>query len=138
MKETDSKKWYLVDATGQILGRLASKVAQILIGKGKTNYAPNKDAGDYVVIINAEEIKVTGGKMEKKNYYRHSGYPGGLKKTALKKMMAKNPTLPLKKAIWGMMPHNRLGREMFKKLKVYKGPEHPHKERKLEELKFRK
>lgn len=136
MIDIESKKWYLVDAEGKVLGRLASVIAQILIGKGKPNYAPNIDRGDYVVIINAEKIKFTGNKLEKKVYFRHSGYPGGLKQIVLKDMIKKDPTLPIKKAIKGMMPRNRLSREMFKKLKVYAGSEHPHKERKLEELKI--
>lgn len=120
------RKWYLIDADGQILGRLATKIANILRGKNKPEYTPNVDTGDFVVVINVEKIKVTGNKETDKKYYRHSGYPGGLKVASFKELMEKNPTLALEKAVKGMLPHNTLGDEQFQKLKLYAGSEHPH------------
>jgi large subunit ribosomal protein L13 len=120
------REWYVVDATGQTLGRLASKIARIVRGKHKPIYSPAVDAGDYVIVVNAEKIHVTGGKLDKKIYYRHSGYPGGLKEIALRDLLQKHPTRVIKYAVRGMLPKNRLGRRMFKKLKVYAGPDHPH------------
>ena len=126
-KLTDIKRsWHVIDADGQTLGRLASNVAQILKGKHNPFYAPNMDTGDHVVVINAEKIHVTGKKMTDKTYYRHSGYPGGLRETNLDAMMAKYPARVIEIAIKGMLPHNVLGRQMFRKLRVYVGPEHPH------------
>jgi large subunit ribosomal protein L13 len=120
------RKWYVVDAEGQILGRLASDVAQILRGKHKPIYSPHLDTGDYVVVINAERIKVTGSKESQKNYYRHSGYPGALKTRALKDVRAKFPERIIERAVKGMLPHNALGHHMYRKLRVYAGPTHPH------------
>ncbi|MEI8378400.1 MAG: 50S ribosomal protein L13, partial [bacterium] len=119
-------KWYVIDADGEILGRLATKVASILRGKNKPEYTQHIDTGDFVIIINAEKIRVTGKKETDKKYYRHSGFPGGLKVTSFKEMMEKNPTLALEKAIKGMLPHNTLGDEQFQKLNIYAGSEHPH------------
>lgn len=120
------RKWYLIDAEGKTLGRLASLVANILRGKHKPQFTPHIDTGDFVIILNAEKIRVSGKKETDKKYYRHSGYPGGLKITTFKEMMAKNPTQALEKAVKGMLPHNTLGQEQFNKLKVYAGSEHPH------------
>ncbi|MFO7683100.1 MAG: 50S ribosomal protein L13 [Chloroflexota bacterium] len=120
------RSWYVVDAEGQTLGRLASQVAAILRGKHKTIFTPHVDCGDYVVIINAEKIRVTGQRLDQKNYYRHSGYPGGLTEISLSDQLKRFPTRPIELAVKGMMPKNKLGRKMFKKLKVYAGPEHPH------------
>lgn len=120
------RKWWLVDATDKTLGRLASEIAQVLKGKHKPTYAPNVDAGDFVVVINAERIAVTGRKVEQKRYYRHSNYPGGLTETTLKDMLIKHPTRPVKIAVKGMLPKNALGRQMLTKLKVYAGSEHKH------------
>lgn len=120
------RKWYLIDADGEILGRLATKIANILRGKNKPEYTPHVDTGDFVIVINAEKIMVTGKKETDKKYYRHSGYPGGLKITSFIELMKKNPALALEKAVKGMLPHNTLGDEQFQKLKVYAGSEHPH------------
>ena len=120
------REWHVVDATGQTLGRLASRIARIIRGKHKPIYAPSVDAGDYVIVVNAEKIHVTGGKLDKKIYYRHSGYPGGIKEISLREQLDKHPTRVIKYAVRGMLPRNRLGRRMFKKLKVYAGPDHPH------------
>ena len=126
-KEQDIQRdWYVVDAQGETLGRLASQVATILKGKHKPIYTPHVDCGDYVIIVNAEKIHVTGQKMTQKNYYRHSGYPGGLKQISLRDQLQKFPSRVLESAVRGMLPKNRLGRQMFKKLKVYAGPDHPH------------
>lgn len=120
------RQWYIVDAEGQILGRLASEIAKILKGKHKPIYAPNLDTGDYVIVINAEKIQVTGNKMDQKMYYRHSGYPGGLTGLTLREQMSRHPTRVIRFAVRGMLPHNRLGRAMLGKLKVYAGDAHPH------------
>lgn len=128
------RKWYVVDAEGKTLGRLASKVAAILRGKHKPTFTPHVDCGDYVIIVNAEKIQVTGKKRTDKVYYRHSGYPGGLKATTFEQMIARRPERVLELAIKGMLPHNRLGRQMYRKLKVYAGPEHPHAAQKPEPL----
>lgn len=121
------REWYLVDAEGKTLGRLASEIAKILRGKHKPIYTPHLDCGDYVIVINAGKIRVTGKKLDQKVYYRHSGYPGGLKSISLKDQLKKHPTRVLQAAVWGMLPHNRLGRAMIKKLKVYAGDSHPHR-----------
>lgn len=121
-----TRDWVIVDAQDKILGRLASVIAQRLRGKHKPEFAPHMDAGDFVVVVNAEKVKVTGRKLDQKMYYRHSGWIGGLKETVLKDMMAKKPDQVLIKAVKGMLPKNRLGRQMLKKLKVYSGTEHPH------------
>lgn len=120
------RQWFVVDANGQNLGRLATRIATILLGKHKPTFTPGVDTGDFVVVINAERITVTGSKMEKKFYYRHSGYPGGLTATSLRDQLAKHPDRVIRSAVWGMLPHNRLGRKLLKRLKVYAGPEHPH------------
>jgi large subunit ribosomal protein L13 len=121
-----TRKWFVVDAEGKTLGRLATEVASVLKGKHKPIYTPHVDCGDYVVVINAEKIELTGKKWDKKMYYSHSGYSGGLKSTAAKDVMAKFPTRMVEKAIVGMLPHTRLGAQMAKKLFVYAGPEHKH------------
>lgn len=128
----DERKWYLIDANGKVLGRLASEVAQILRGKKKPTYTPHLDLGDHVVIINAEKIFVTGNKAQQKLYYRHSGYPGALKSKTLAKMSKEKPEWIIEHAVKGMLPKNRLGRKMFKKLKVYAGESHPHESQKPE------
>lgn len=120
------QKWHIVDADGMVLGRLASKVSQILRGKHKPMWAPHMDVGDFVVVVNADKVKVTGRKAEQKKYYRHSGYPGGLKVTPFKTMLETKPEFIIENAVKGMLPHNRLGRKMLKKLKVYANTEHPH------------
>jgi len=132
IKEKDIKKdWYIIDATGKTLGRLASKVAHILMGKHKVNYVPHLDVGDYIVVINADKIVLTGKKLSKKIYYKHSGYPGGLKEKVYKELMEEKPEFVFKKAVKGMLPKNKLSRKMFKKLKVYSGSKHPHQAQNL-------
>jgi large subunit ribosomal protein L13 len=120
------RDWYLVDADGQTLGRLATQIADRLRGKGKPQYTPHVDSGDFVVVVNAEKIAVTGNKLEDKMYYRHSGYPGGLKTRPLREQLERRPTEVLRKAVKGMLPRNRLGRQQITKLKIYVGPDHPH------------
>ncbi len=120
------RRWYLVDAEGQTLGRLATEIARILRGKNKPQYTPHVDTGDFVVVVNAEKVVVTGRKAEQKVYYRHTGYPGGLKETSYEVMLERKPTEILRKAVRGMMPKTRLGRQQLRKLKIYAGPEHPH------------
>lgn len=120
------REWVLVDANDQNLGRLATRIAEVLIGKNKPTYTPGVDTGDFVVVVNAERITVTGNKLEDKKYYRHTGYPGGIKETTLKQMLQKNPDRVLRAAVWGMVPHNKLGRALMKKLKIYAGDAHPH------------
>ena len=120
------REWYVVDAQGKILGRLASEIAKILRGKHKPIYVPHLDCGDYVIVVNAEKVRVTGKKLDQKFYYRHSGYPGGLKSINLRGQLQKHPTRVLEAAVRGMLPKNRLGRAMIKKLKVYAGDSHPH------------
>ena len=120
------KKWYIVDAQGKILGRLASQVAAILRGKHKPTFTPYMDMGDNVIVVNAEKVRLTGRKAEQKEYYRHSGYPGGLKTTSFSDMIEKKPTRVITMAVKGMLPHNRLGRKILGHLKVYSGTEHPH------------
>ena len=129
--------WYLVDANDQNLGRLASEIAQILLGKHKSIFTPGVDTGDFVIVVNAERISVTGNKMEDKIYYRHSGYPSGLKKIRLKDQLAKYPERVIKSAVWGMLPHNKYGKRVLKKLKVYAGPDHPHGAQQPEPLEFK-
>jgi large subunit ribosomal protein L13 len=120
------RKWYVIDAEGRTLGRLATEIAKILRGKNKPQYTPHVDVGDFVVVINAERVVVTGKKAEQKVYRRHSGYPGGMKETSYERMMERKPTEILRKAVYGMMPKTRLARQQFRKLKIYAGPEHPH------------
>ena len=127
-REEIKRKWYVVDATDKILGRLATEIAKKLRGKDKPTFTPHVDCGDFIIIINAEKIKVKGGnKLEDKKYYRHSGYVGNLKVTNLEEMLKKNPEFVIKNAVRGMIPHNTLGRIVLRKLKVYSGPDHPHK-----------
>ena len=133
----DSRRWYIVDAEDQILGRMASQIASILKGKHKPIYSPHQDAGDFVVVVNAEKIKVTGNKLKDKIYYRHSGYPGGQKATSLQQMLQKHPERVVELAVKRMLPKNSLGRKMFMKLKVYSGPDHPHKAQMPEQLELK-
>lgn len=129
-----TRKWYVVDAEGKTLGRMASEVAAILRGKNKPTYTPHVDGGDYVIIINAEKVQVTGKKRKEKIYKRHTGYPGGLREVTFEKLQAKHPEEIIRHAVKGMMPNGKLGRQMFKKLKVYVGPEHNHAAQKPEVL----
>ena len=133
-KDDVEKKWYLVDADGEILGRLATRIAIILRGKHKPIYSPHMDVGDRVIVVNAEKIRVTGKKAKHKRYYRHTGYPGGLKFDTYADLMSRHPERILEKAVWGMLPHNRLGRKMYKKLKVHAGSNHTHQAQKPEKL----
>ena len=128
------KKWHLIDARDKILGRLSSKIAILLRGKHKPIFTPHMDSGDYVVIVNADKVILTGGKLDKKIYYRHSGYVGGLKKTTAKEMLLRRPENLIKLAVKGMLPKNSLGRRQLTKLKIYAGPDHPHQAQKLEKL----
>src|SRR3989442_15705709 len=121
-----ARHWYVVDADGQTLGRLATRIADTLRGKGKPEYTPHVDTGDFVVVVNAEKIAVTGKKLDEKIYYRHSGYPGGLKARPLREQLERRPTEVLRKAVKGMLPRNRLARAQITKLKIYAGPEQPH------------
>ncbi len=121
-----TREWVLVDANDQNLGRLATQIAHILLGKNKPNYTPGVDNGDFVVVINAERVRVTGNKLDAKMYYRHSGYPGGLKSISLRDQLKKHPERVLRSAVWGMLPKNRYGRRLLRKLKIYAGPHHPH------------
>ncbi|MDP8945622.1 MAG: 50S ribosomal protein L13 [Actinomycetota bacterium] len=120
------RKWYVVDAEGKHLGRLATEIVRVLRGKNKPQYTPHVDVGDFVVVVNTDRVAVTGRKAEQKVYRRHSGYPGGMKETSYEQMLARKPTEVLRKAVYGMMPKTRLARKQFKKLKIYAGPEHPH------------
>ncbi len=133
-KEDVKRKWYIVDAKGKTLGRLASKIATILRGKHKPEWTPHVDCGDYVIVINAKDVVVTGKKAEQKIYQRYSGYPDGLKETKFKDMIKRNPNYVIRHAVWGMLPKGRLGRRIFKKLKVFAGPEHDHIAQKPEPL----
>ena len=133
---TINRKWYVVDADGMTLGRLASEVAKILRGKNKPIFTPHMDTGDYVIIVNAEKVKVTGKKLDQKVYYHHSGYVGGLKETTLKEKLAKKPEQVIELAVKGMLPKGPLGRQMYRKLFVYSGPEHNHAAQKPETLTF--
>lgn len=127
VREQDiERKWYVVDAQGQTLGRLATQIATTLRGKHKPYFTPHMDCGDYVIVVNAEKVHVTGRKMNQKTYYRHSGYPGGLRKITLRDQLQKFPERVIESAVRGMLPKNRLGAVIFKKLKVYAGPNHPH------------
>jgi large subunit ribosomal protein L13 len=128
------RNWYVVDADGENLGRLASKIAVILRGKHKPIYSPSVDCGDYVIVLNAEKITVTGRRLDQKVYYHHSGYPGGIKSITLRDQLEKHPTRPVELAVKGMLPKNKLGRKMLKKLKVYAGSEHPHEAQQPEDL----
>jgi large subunit ribosomal protein L13 len=121
-----AREWYLVDADGQTLGRLATRIADTLRGKGKTAYTPHVDTGDFVVVVNAEKIRVTGNKLDQKEYIRHSGYPGGIRRRTLREQLERRPEEVLRRAVKGMLPKNRLARQQINKLKIYAGPEHPH------------
>ncbi len=121
-----TRDWWVIDAEGAVLGRLASEAAKLLRGKHKANFAPHLDTGDHVIVINASKIVLTGNKLTDKNMYRHSGYPGGLKSVSYAKLMSTKPEIAVERAVKGMLPGNRLGRAMLKKLKVYAGPDHPH------------
>ena len=120
------RRWYVVDAEGKTLGRLATRIADTLRGKGKPEYTPHVDTGDFVVVVNAEKVAVTGKKLDEKMYYRHSGYPGGLRARTLREQLDRQPAEVLRKAVKGMLPRNRLARQQLTKLKIYAGPEHPH------------
>ena len=121
-----TREWYLVDAEGKTLGRLATQIADTLRGKRKPQYTPHVDTGDFVIVVNAEKIQVTGNKLDQKRYYRHSGYPGGLRSRTLREQLDRRPTEVLRVAVKGMLPKNRLARQQITKLKIYAGPEHPH------------
>jgi large subunit ribosomal protein L13 len=121
-----AREWYIVDAGGQTLGRLATRIAHTLRGKGKPQFTPHVDTGDFVIVVNAEKIRVTGNKLDQKRYYRHSGYPGGLRSRTLREQLDRRPTEVLRTAVKGMLPKNRLARQQITKLKIYAGPEHPH------------
>ena len=133
---TIERKWYVVDATDMTLGRLASEVAKVLRGKNKPTFTPHIDTGDYVIVVNAEKVKVTGKKLDQKIYYHHSDYVGGMKETTLREMLAKKPEKVVELAVKGMLPKGPLGREMYTKLFVYAGPEHKHQAQKPEALTF--
>jgi len=130
------REWYLVDAENKTLGRLASEIAKVMRGKKKPIYAPQLDTGDYVIVINAEKVHVTGRKLDRKIYYRHSGYPGGLTSISLREQLKRHPTRVIRSAVWGMLPHNRLGRAVMRKLKVYAGDSHPHQAQQPKPLKL--
>lgn len=132
--EDADRKWYLVDAKDQVLGRMASEVARVIRGKNKAIFTPNMDTGDFVVVINAEKVRLTGKRENLKSYLRHSGYPGGQAETTFQEMMQKKPEFVIQNAVKGMLPKNRLGRKLIKKLKVYAGEEHPHQAQKPETL----
>ncbi len=134
--ESISREWFLVDAQNQILGRLASQIAHRLRGKHKPEFAPHMDNGDFIVVVNCEKIKVTGNKLQKKNYYHHTGYVGNLKSITLEKQLQQKPEEVLRAAVRGMLPKNRLGRAMLKKLKIYAGGEHPHQAQEPKTLTF--
>ena len=136
-KEEDvERKWFIVDAEGETLGRLASRIATILRGKHKPIYNPAVDTGDYVIVVNAEKIHTTGQRLDQKKYYSHSGYPGSLKEKTLREMLETNPDRVVQQAVRGMLPKNVLGRKMVRKLKVYAGPDHPHQAQQPEPLEF--
>lgn len=120
------RKWHVVDAKGRVVGRLASHLARVLVGKNKPTYTPHVDDGDYVVVVNASQVRFTGNKWEKKQYYRHTGYPGGIKSLTAKEQLARKPGAILRKAVWGMMSKSDLSRRQLMKLKIYDGPKHPH------------
>jgi large subunit ribosomal protein L13 len=129
-----AREWYVVDAEGKTLGRLATQIADALRGKRKPEYTPHVDTGDFVIVINAERIRVTGDKLHKKVYYRHSGYPGGIKSRTLEEMLDRRPEEVIRKAVKGMLPRNRLARAQLRKLKVYAGPDHPHEAQQPKEM----
>jgi large subunit ribosomal protein L13 len=130
------RKWWLIDADGKVLGRLGTEISILLQGKRNPEFVKFMDSGDFVVVINAEKVRVTGKKLEQKKYYSHSGYPGGIREKTLKELLEKNPEDVLRKAVRGMLPKNKLGRAMYKKLKVYTGPDHPHEAQMPQEYQF--
>lgn len=130
------KKWYIVDASDKVLGRMATRVATYLRGKHKAQFTPNTDSGDYIVVINAEKVNLTGKKLDQKVYYHHTGYPGGIKSETARERLARKPEKVIMDAVWGMLPKNRLGRSLLKKLKVYSGSEHPHAAQNPEPITF--
>ncbi len=121
-----ARRWHVIDAADRSLGRLATEVAGLLRGKHKPTFTPHLDMGDYVIVVNAEKVRLTGAKLQQKTYYRHSGYPGGLKRESMERAMSRHPARVIQRAVRGMLPHNRLGRVLYRHLKVYAGPEHPH------------
>ncbi|MBC8414453.1 MAG: 50S ribosomal protein L13 [Nitrospira sp.] len=134
-KKTDvDRKWYVVDADDQVLGRLASQVATVLRGKHKATFTPHTDTGDFIVIVNAGRVRLTGNKMQQKAYYHHTGYPGGIRKEMVKDILKDKPERVIESAVRGMLPKNKLGRQLFSKLKVYGGPDHPHQSQNPEKL----
>jgi large subunit ribosomal protein L13 len=135
-KDDIEKKWWVINADGKILGRLATQVAVLLRGKNKPQFSNFLDTGDFVIVINAEKVTVTGRKLAKKEYYSHSQYPGGLKTEVLEDLLARKPEEAIKRAVWGMIPKNKLGRSVYKKLKVYRGPTHPHEAQTPKEYTF--
>jgi len=135
-KDEIERDWWLVNAEGKVLGRLATEVANLLRGKGKPRYVDFLDCGDHVIVVNAEKIRLSGNKLVQKKYYSHSGYPGGIKEKTLGELMEKKPEDVIKKAVLGMIPTNKLGQAIYKKLKVYRGPDHPHEAQKPKEYKF--
>lgn len=124
--EEIERRWYIVDAKGKVLGRLATQIAKVLMGKHKSVYHPSLDTGDFVIVVNAKDVKVTGKKLEQKLYRRHTGYPDGFREESLGSLLKRKPEEVLRRAVWGMLPHHRLGRRLFRKLKVYSGSSHPH------------
>ncbi|MEC4684663.1 MAG: 50S ribosomal protein L13 [Nitrospirae bacterium] len=128
------RKWYLVDASDKVLGRLATRIATYLRGKHKAQFTPNVDTGDFIVVVNAEKVTLTGKKLDDKIYYHHTGYPGGIKAETARKRLQRKPEAVIMDAVWGMLPKNRLGRAMLKKLKVYRGAEHPHESQQPETI----
>ena len=128
------RKWYVVDATEKVLGRLASEIARMLIGKHKPYVTRHLDVGDFIIVINAEKVRLSGNKLEQKHYFHHTGYPGGVKRVRLDKMLSEKPEKVIRNAVWGMLPHNSLGRHQLKKMKIYAGPDHPHQAQKPEPL----
>ena len=134
-KKTELQKdWYVVDLNEKVLGRAASEIAKVLRGKHKASFTPSVDTGDFVVVLNADKVRLTGNKLTQKTYYRHSGYPGGISSVTAEKLLEKQPEELIKKAVKGMLPKNKLGRQMFRKLKVYSGSEHPHQAQQPKEL----
>ncbi|HPW19012.1 MAG TPA: 50S ribosomal protein L13 [Candidatus Aminicenantes bacterium] len=135
-KSEIEQKWWLIDAEGRVLGRLATEVADLIRGKRKPQFTSHLDTGDFVVVVNAEKVKVTGRKLDQKKYYTHSLYPGGLKEESLRDLLARKPEEVVRKAVWGMVPKGKLGRALYKKLKVYRGPSHPHEAQNPKEYRF--
>ena len=133
----ESQKWYVVDAEGQVLGRIASRIASILKGKHKPIYSPHQDVGDFIIVVNAEKVRLTKNKAESKTYFHHTGYPGGGREVPFKRVLAKHPERVIEHAVKGMLPKNALGRKMYRKLKVYSGANHPHAAQQPEKLEFK-